>query len=468
MSESQVTLKKHIPWVFFVAYFTNQVGSTLTLVFLNQFLTEYMGLTPQIMVTSLTAARFADMLVALLGGAIVQKTNMRFGQFRSWLLIIMPVVQLACFIIFINPPMSMQAKGVLVGIAYFFTSAPMNIFVVVHNSLMAKISGANMNNRLAITSKLFQGVQFGGIVGSLVTLRLVALIDPQMTKGFPVVSVILGLCAIGGQILMFVATKDYDKYDPDLKKRADSSHKASIFRMFADTLKNGQIWILLIADTLRQLAVFVLAGMLGYFFIFAVGDVIRMSDGALIQSICSCIAAFFIGPPLVKKLGKKNSCIISAGVAAAAYFTLAFVAKNNWIIYIACTSTAVIGLSMLGAVGLQLYLDAGEYQLYKTGKDNRSYVMSLQLVPMKIGMMLSASVVAKILELSGYVQNADGTNTMTDPIKMVFLIGIIAGGLYVMYLIIMSFFKISEEKSKEYAAANQKALRERAAAAAEQ
>lgn len=466
--ENQLTIKKHVPWLFFTAYFTNQIGSALTMLFLAQFLTEYMGLTPALMATALTAARFCDLVVALFAGGIVQRSNMRYGQFRSWLLIIMPVVQIASFMVFVNPSLSMTGKAVLVGVAYFFTSGPMNIFVVVHNSLMAKISGPNMQNRLAITSKLFQGLQIGTIVASLITLNLVRFFGGEtMTAGFPIVSAIFGVVALSGQLLMFFGTKDYDKYDRDLKIKTQSAGE-HLKNMFGDTLKNSQLWILLIADILRQSAVFVLSQMIGYFFIFQAGDYLLTSKGLFIQSIAACVGAFFIGPPLAKRLGKKNSVIVSGVICVCSYFALAFLAKDNWQIYIACTSTAAVGLSLLGAVGIQLYLDAGEYQLYKTGKDNRPYVMSLQTVPMKVGMMVSSPIVAKILYLSGYQKNVGAAATMSDPMKMVLLIGLIPGAMYLVYVILMSAFKITESKSKEYAAANHQMLAERAAKAAQQ
>ena len=69
--------------MFFTAYFTNQIGSALTMLFLTVFITEYMGISPALMAVSLTVARIADLAVSLFAGAIVQKTNMRFGQFRS-------------------------------------------------------------------------------------------------------------------------------------------------------------------------------------------------------------------------------------------------------------------------------------------------------------------------------------------------------------------------------------------------
>ena len=456
MNSSAITIKRHIPWTFFTAYFTNQIGSALTLLFLTAFLTDFMGMSPANMVTALTVARMGDLLVAFFAGAIVQKTNMRFGQFRSWLLIIMPIVQSACFLIFLNPSLSAQGKVVFVCIAYFFTSAPMNIFVVVHNSLMAKISGPNMANRLAITAKLFQGIQFATIVASIATLRLVRFFDPAMVRGFPIVAALFGSFALGGQLLMFVVTKEYDVHDPGLKEKAGSTQNVRLLQMFRQTLKNVQLWIVLVADILRQTAVFVLSAMLSYYFIYHVGDYVKMSDGLLIQSVCSCTAAFTVGPWLAKRLGKKRACIASGVVAAVAYTAIILIGKESWYHYIACTSIAAMGLSMLGTVGIQLYLDVGEYQLFKTGQDNRPYVMSLQMVPMKVGMMLSAPIVAWMLKQAGYRQYEGGMPpTMADPGHMILLIGGIAAALYGAYVLMMLLFGINEEQSKRYAAENQ-------------
>ncbi|MCI9133160.1 MAG: hypothetical protein HFI31_03070 [Lachnospiraceae bacterium] len=43
-NQKQATIPKSVPWMFFTAYFTNQIGSALTMLFLTVFITEYMGI----------------------------------------------------------------------------------------------------------------------------------------------------------------------------------------------------------------------------------------------------------------------------------------------------------------------------------------------------------------------------------------------------------------------------------------
>jgi len=85
-------------------------------------------------------------------------------------------------------------------------------------------------------------------------------------------------------------------------------------------------------------------------------------------------------------------------------------------------------------------------------------------VPMKIGMMLSAPIVAQILRFSGYQQPVGAPPIMSDPDHMVLLIGILCAALNAAYFIILSAFRITEEKSKEYATANQARMAELAEA----
>ncbi|MEG2259377.1 MAG: MFS transporter [Oscillospiraceae bacterium] len=98
--------------------------------------------------------------------------------------------------------------------------------------------------------------------------------------------------------------------------------------------------------------------------------------------------------------------------------------------------------------------------MYKTGKDNRTFAMSLMSVPMKIGMAISSVVIAWILTTCGY-QAATG---IADPSKFVMIAGMLPGALYGISGVLMFLFKINEQKSREYAESNQKAFDDKAKA----
>ena len=103
---------------------------------------------------------------------------------------------------------------------------------------------------------------------------------------------------------------------------------------------------------------------------------------------------------------------------------------------------------------MNLYLDCGEYQLYKTGADAKTFTMGMYGVAIKIGFLLSTVVSTFVLEASGY---SGLTNTVDDLRKMVLLLGGAPAALTLVYTLLMSFYGITEEKSKEYAEHNHQA-----------
>jgi Na+/melibiose symporter-like transporter len=105
---------------------------------------------------------------------------------------------------------------------------------------------------------------------------------------------------------------------------------------------------------------------------------------------------------------------------------------------------------------VNLFLDCGEYQLYKTGKDARTFIMSMYGIGIKLGFILSSVVVTVLLSLSGYQASLvpGGEGSVANVSTMAFLFGAIPAGLNLAYMLLMLCYGITEEKSKEYAEAN--------------
>jgi Na+/melibiose symporter-like transporter len=110
---------------------------------------------------------------------------------------------------------------------------------------------------------------------------------------------------------------------------------------------------------------------------------------------------------------------------------------------------------------VNLWLDAAEYQLHKTGRDSRPFIMSINSITMKIGQMISSFTYAWVLAFAGF----DTATSTLDPQKLVWgMYGLLAA----FYLIIFAtylLFNITESKARELAAENHKMLEERRAAA---
>ena len=463
MTTEPKKLPAYLPWMFFIYAITGAFNTVVTQTYLMYFITEYTGVSATIMASVLTVARIVDFGVSLFSGSIVQKSNTKLGAFRPWIIMCPLITWGGCIICFFNPDIPTGTKLVLIIIGYLMTHLPMNFITVAQNGLQTKISGANMDNRLALASRRIQGAQFARILTAATTLPFINVFEKLDMNGYFTVILIHGAISAVGAFLMFFVTKEYDKYNPDLKNIEGSTSNVKLSQMYAQTLSNGQMWVLLIVDILKMTGLQAAAGMATYYYRYSAGNLDYMTVAQTTAGLVGFLSAM-VAPPIAKKIGKKRSNIISCAIAGAAYGILAISADGIPLLYIGLVSFATLGLSIYGSFGVNLYLDAAEYQLYKTGQDNRPFVMSMQNIPIKVAFIASGPFVAMILNATGYDAAA---RTVANTKLMVMLIGIVPAAAYFLSILIFSlFYKINDEQAKEYALHNQKVMEERAAAAA--
>jgi Na+/melibiose symporter-like transporter len=174
--------------------------------------------------------------------------------------------------------------------------------------------------------------------------------------------------------------------------------------------------------------------------------------------------------PVSQKIGKKNSAILSTAISAGVQLLIGLFADKSVWIYIVLSAANGFGAAILGVVGVNLWLDAAEYQLFQTGVDTRPTAMSMANIPMKLGMVISGPITAMILNASGFFQDfaPDGSllgADMTNPTMFVRIFGFFPAAFSLAICLIYLFgYKITDEKAAEYAAANQKAMMEKMAA----
>ena len=450
-------MPKSIPWLYFFQNIGQALGAAVPLYYLMYFLTDFAGIAPAVVASILLISRVVDFLFALVAGPIVQKSNMRWGQYRSWILICVFIIQIGTFMLFVNPDISLAAKAIIVCIGYILQNAPMNSLVTAQYGLMAKIAGANVENRLAISAKVMQGIQVATIIVSAATLPLINYVLKFGANGYLVVSMIYGAAMIFTSLIVFVKTKEFDPYDPNLKNVMG----VSIGQMYGQTLRNLQIWVLLIANTLTMTTILLVSSVQIYYFQYSVGDVDMQPVSATIMAVVGCVAAFTMAP-VARKIGKKTSAITSALFGVVCMALIGFFAHQNVWFFIVMSAVNGFGAAIVGTVGVNLFLDAAEYQLYKTGKDSRAFVMSLYNIPMKIGLAVSTPIAAYMLTTSGYLQetiNGVLVTSMSNPRLFVWWFGLLLAAIQLVVVLMYVFmYKITDAKALEYAAENQKRL----------
>jgi Na+/melibiose symporter-like transporter len=239
-----------------------------------------------------------------------------------------------------------------------------------------------------------------------------------------------------------------------------SASSISLGAMLGAVVKNSQLLILLLADTLRNTAYQCALQLPAYFFTYVIGDIKKLSSVLTMRSILAFVASL-LTPGLARKIGKKNSAVVAGLFSGLAFVELAIFGTSGIVAYIIAISIYMIFQSLILSCGANLYLDCAEYHLYKTGKDARTFIMSMYGISIKLGQILASVVVPLLLALSGYQAAAvrGGTGSVASVSTMAFLVGAVPAGLCLVYMLLMLCYRITEEKSKEYAEANHKKTR---------
>ncbi|MCL1803728.1 MAG: MFS transporter [Eubacteriaceae bacterium] len=457
--QEQTDQQKRLPWIFFIYAISGSFNTVVAMQYLSIFVTEYTGITAASLASVLTVARFLDLGVSLFSGAIVQKSNTKTGAFRPWVLFCPLVTWAGCVICFINPNLSAGVKLMFIAVGYCMTHFPMNFLTVAQNGLQTKVAGSNPEARLAIASRRIQGMQFARIITSAATLPL---INTFMATDLPlnaylIVTILFGVISFAGAFLIYAQTKDYDLYDPNAKS-AGSAASVSIITMYTQALKNPTVVLLMVVDILRMVAMQTVASCAAYYYRYSGGDMNYMTVAGVAAGFVGFFSAL-LATPVARKIGKKMSSIVSGFTAGGIYVFMGLFCDGNPLLYIILTSAITIGLAVVGAWGVNLYLDAAEIQLYETGIDNRPFIMSLQNVPIKLGFIASGPALAWLLAQARYE-----AGVMPDTAVFVRYLGIVPAILYaISSVLVMVGYRVDEARAAECAELNAKAMAEKAA-----
>jgi probable glucitol transport protein GutA len=221
----EASLNKKTPWLFFLAMVSQQVAVFMALAYIIFYITERMLMTAVLMGAVMLAVRIFDLVFGVAAGVIVQKVCLKHGQYRTWLAYGPFIYAFGAIMCFINPAIPMMAKVVMVFIGYALYGAAMSFIQLSQNGLMAKIAGPSIAHRGAISAKIFQGQQLGGILAAAITMPLILWVEGMGADGYSIIQAALAVLGAFGQLPLFFLTKEFDAYDPNFKQAGGASVK---------------------------------------------------------------------------------------------------------------------------------------------------------------------------------------------------------------------------------------------------
>ncbi len=427
--------------------------------FMNIFFTDNLLIDATLIATVLGIARVLDIISGLLAGGIIQKTREKGIFYSKWITATRWLIGCGVILMFANTSsMSLPIKLAVIFVSYCLINLSMNFIQTSQYNVLAVMGGISLEKRNMLAFRSIQAVQIATFIGSLTFVPLIKkVLTPAIGSNYAylVLGIVCVLPYMFGCHFLAKAARKYEK-----TSAVSGGPGIKIVDMIKSVATNDQLLILILVMSASYIAQQTIMTVAIHYFTYVLGDVMLATYSMTIGTIVG-VAGAFIGPKIGVKLGKKNAMVIGLLCQGLALVLVCFFARTSVMVYIILFSFFSVTMFIYFSFNANYAIDTGEYHLHKTGKDNRSVANGMMTIPAKIGMLIGGSVPMFFLGKIGYKPNMEQTPEFINKFMMMF--ALFPAAFCLLGAVIMLFFyKITDEDAARYAKENQ----ERAAAMA--
>ncbi|MBR3276945.1 MAG: MFS transporter [Eubacterium sp.] len=429
-------------------------ANMLQMSYLTIFMTDYIGIPTAVVATTLLAARFIDLLLSFVSGMIMERLNLPWGKYRSWLLLIRWVVVFSMVCMFFNTSTFPVAARVAISIVgYSLMNMCMGIQMNAISALSPLLAGDNMTDRTRLTARNMQFACVANIAFALITLPIVNMLTPKVgaANAFLIVAIVYSVpCIFGAQLTSHVCKE----CDPGGVRGNEGGGKGMTIReMLRSIVENRQLLILVVVFTLYMIGMNIIMNLATYYYRYITGDLSNMTIASTITMVVSTVSSLFL-PAIGRKIGKKRAMLIGLAIYAFAVFANRF-AGPRWQFYAFFAAVAAAGTYFFNTFAALFFIDAGEFYYWKTGKDSRLMSVATYSIATKIAMILGGAIATYGLNGIGF--NAGMEITPAFQTQFMTLLGIVPAIFVVAAIVIMAIgYKITDANAAIYAMENQR------------
>ena len=422
--------------------------------FFAAFLTDFAKIPLAITSTLLLATSIVDILWVPTAGVILEKSNMRWGKYRSWLLVGPPVAAIFYVLQFSQIGGSATISAIIIFVGFTVSHLVWNTFYAAHISMNNALTTIR-EERISMASNRGMFNALGALAFSYFGVKAIAAIGTGVGNpvlGYTIMAGITGCIMIACNLVYFGVTKEYANRgnEPVGGKPAD---KMSVGEMLKQIVVNPPLLGLMIVELGRYLGRFVIFGMAFYYFKYIINDLPGLALFMTGLTVVNFFAAM-LAAPVAKKLGEKNAYVIALGILIIGLLVVWFLPLEATPFKI-IMFVAYIGYGLPDSLGVAMYSATVDYGEWKTGKNARGFIMSLISFPIKISVFIRSVIIAAVLASVNYVADMAVTPQLIQAIKNGFALYpaiIMIIGMVLMFGLYSLTPKKMEEISKDLAA----------------
>jgi len=384
-------------------------------------------------------------------GLIADRTNTRWGKFRPWVLWTAVPFGVFSLLAFSTPDLGEQGKIYYAAITYTLL-----VTIYAANNLpYAALSGVltgNMSERNSLSSYRFVAVMIAQFIIQVLLLPLVlALGDGDQAEGFRKTMLIFAIVGTIFFIITFLTTKE--------RIVPTAEQKSTVKQDLVDLFRNKPWLLMLVVIVMVFINLALKGGSYIYYFQYYVdraaltqfldglgfhGDPVSTGFGIFNGGgIIMMIVGIGFTRKLADRFGKRN--VFSAGLFASTLFLLAFVFFPPDAIGTMMVSQILHGFFYGITIPLlwAMIADVADYSEWKNNRRATAIVFSAMILGLKFGLAVGGALVAKLLDVYGYVPDATVQSPgVVEGVKL--SISIYASIPFLICCVILFFYEINK------------------------
>lgn len=412
---------------------------------LMPFLTQSAGFSTVVAATIYSSANIVKLVSMLISGIIIDGISMKWGKYRSWVLIGGLILMVSTGLCFTNFGLNEGLYAIVFLVLFFINQTGYNVAWTGGRALVGPMSKTSAD-AMMLTSAAQIGSSAAGTVYGLISAAILA-IFVSSTSPYAGPGWIYGAMSALGCLLLFVIAKPYDKPQAAAAETKSAKKKGVGLGEMLRSLK-GQGLLFFIGTTFGNIQTGFFATLLYYFSTFVLKDPETMGLAVTFNSIGGLIGAF-LAPALSKKMSKKNMYIWAHYGSAALYVALFLVGTAKVPFLILRFLIGFVG-TFAGVTLPALGNDLADYNEMKGESRARAFVQSMIGTSIRVGTLISGAVASYGLAAVGFVAGVEPTQSVQTGIAA--LMGIAPAVVCVVAAVIIGFFKVDEAELDAYRA----------------
>jgi sugar (glycoside-pentoside-hexuronide) transporter len=385
-------------------------------------------------------------------GLIADRTNTRWGKFRPWILWTAVPFGVLSLLAFSTPDLGENGKIWYAAITYTLL-----VTIYAANNLpYAALSGVltgNMSERNSLSSYRFVAVMVAQFVIQVLLLPMVlALGDGDQAAGFRKAMMIFAIIGTIFFIITFLTTKE--------RIVPTAQQKSTVKQDLVDLFRNKPWLLMLVVIVMVFINLALKGGSYIYYFEYYVdrAALIQFLDGVGFYGdpvstgfgifngggIIFMIVGIGFTRKLADRFGKRN--VFSAGLFASTLFLLAFLFFPPDAIGTMMLSQILHGFFYGITIPLlwAMIADVADYSEWKNNRRATAIVFSAMILGLKFGLAVGGALVAKLLDIYGYVRDAAvQAPEVVEGVKL--SISIYASIPFLICCVILFFYEINKQ-----------------------